>query len=369
MVRFMNDFHDTDTATAPQVRKGRGAASNPGGRFEPYRREAIDDGWGGDGAPRLKTIVHIDTARTVIARNDSPDIPFEQSINPYRGCEHGCVYCYARPSHAYLGLSPGLDFETRLYAKPDAAAILRRELARPKYRVTPIALGTNTDPYQPLERRLGITRAIIEVLAEHDHPLTIVTKSALVERDIDLLAPMAAKRLARVYVSITTLQRDLARTLEPRATAPQRRLQTVNALARAGIPAGVMVAPVIPVLTEDELETILRMARAAGARAAGYVLLRLPREVAPLFKEWLALHAPNAAAHVLARLRSARGGSDSERAFGTRMTGVGAYAELLARRFRLACRRLGLNRRGDEALDVARFRPPVPTDDQLSLFE
>ena len=364
-----NSKPPSDPTPARPPRKGRGAASNSDGRFEPYRHEAEDDGWGGLDEPvPLATTVGVDSARTVISRNDSPDIPFEQSINPYRGCEHGCVYCYSRPSHTYLGLSAGLDFETRLFAKPDAAARLKEELRAPGYKPRVIALGTNTDPYQPIERRHRVTRALLEVLAECDHPVTIVTKSARVERDLDLLGPMAARNLVQVYLSVTTLKNELARRLEPRAAAPARRLEAVRALSAAKVPAGVMVAPVIPVLTDGEMESILEAARAAGATAAGYTLLRLPHEVKDLFKEWLALHAPLAAAHVMARVREARGGRENDPRFGVRMKGEGVYADMIRRRFELACRRLGLNRRDLSALDVSRFRPPAAPGDQLKMF-
>ena len=296
-----------------------------------------------------------DASRSVLVRNASPDIPFEQSINPYRGCEHGCIYCYARPSHAYLGLSPGLDFETKIYAKLDAAALLERELARPGYRCQPIALGTNTDVYQPQERRLGITRAILEVLAQCRHPVTIVTKSAAVLRDLDLLAPMATDGLASVAVSVTTLDAGLARTLEPRAAAPHRRLETLRALCKAGVPARVMVAPIIPGLNDHELEAVLEAAAAAGADQASYVLLRLPHELKELFGAWLEAHAPLRAEHVLSLIRQCRGGRLNDPNFGSRMRGQGAYAELIGRRFALARRRLGLERP----------RPPLRTD----LFE
>lgn len=364
------DFPPDRPARAPAARKGRGAASNADGRFEPYRREAEDDGWDAyeEALPPLRTTVGVDRARTIVTRNDSPDIPFDRSINPYRGCEHGCVYCYARPSHAYLGHSPGLDFETRLYAKPDAAALLRQELRAPGYRPSPIALGTNTDPYQPVEKRERVTRAILEVLAECAHPVTIVTKSARIERDLDLLAPMARRNLVHAYVSVTTLDSELARRLEPRASSPPRRLDAVRTLSGAGIPTGVMVAPVIPVLTDGEMEAILEAARDAGASAAGYVLLRLPYEVKDLFKEWLALHAPLAADRVMARVRETRAGKENDARFGTRMRGQGVYAETLAQRFRLACRRLGLARRERLALDTAQFRPPPAAGDQLEIF-
>jgi len=347
--------------------KGRGATFNPDNRFRRERREAVDDGWaaapatedGDDALPPLKTVVRIQRARTIIARNDSPDIPFTQSVNPYQGCEHGCIYCYARPSHAYLDLSPGLDFETRLFAKPDAAALLTAELAKPGYACDPIALGANTDPYQPIEREWKITRSVIEVLAACDHPLTITTKGVLIERDLDLLAAMAKKRLVRVFVSIAMLDRDLARRLDPRAPAPQRRLQIVTALREAGVPVGVNVAPVIPQLTDKDLEAILEGAAAAGATHAGYTLLRLPREVAPLFRAWLDAHYPLRAAHVMSLVRDIRGGRDNDPRFGARMHGQGHYAELVRNRFAIACRRFGLNTTRDEPLDTSLFRPPV----------
>ncbi|MFN3919519.1 MAG: PA0069 family radical SAM protein [Methylohalobius sp.] len=324
--------------------KGRGAVSNPSGRYDLTRHERLDDGWETtDDSSAPTTQVFLETPRTIIARNQSPDIPFEQSINPYRGCEHGCVYCYARPTHAYLNLSPGLDFETKLTAKPEAAKLLRRELQRSGYRCTPIALGANTDPYQPIERRYKITRQILEVLGEFNHPLTITTKSALIERDLDLLAPMAEKNLVQVYLSITTLKPALARKLEPRASAPHRRLQAIATLRAAGIPVGVMVAPVIPVLTDSELETILKAAAQAGALSAGYVLLRLPLEVADLFAEWLRSHFPNLADRVLNRIRDCRSGRTNDPRFGQRMRGEGVFADLIAQRFHLASRRLKLD--------------------------
>jgi len=350
-------------------RKGRGAVSNPDGRFESCTRAAVDDGWGGadDELPPLRTTVAVDRARTVIARNDSPDVPFAQSINPYRGCEHGCIYCYARPSHAYLGLSPGLDFETRLFAKTDAAQRLRAELARPGYRCQPIALGANTDPYQPLERRRRVTRAVIEVLAECRHPLSVVTKSALVERDLDLLAPMAAERLASVHVSITTLDTGLARIMEPRAAAPLRRLELVRRLRAADVPCGVLVAPLIPGLTDHELEPILEAAAQAGANSARYILIRLPGEVDGLFQQWLHAHYPDRAQHVLSLLRQCRGGRTNDPRFGRRMRGDGPVADLLARRFAVASRRLGLDGDGID-LDTTRFRPPARDPAQLALL-
>jgi DNA repair photolyase len=350
--------------------RGRGATSNLEGRYETWRRESVDDGWAReeeDDPPALRTEVTPETAKSIIARNDSPDIPFDQSINPYRGCEHGCVYCYARPTHAYLGLSPGLDFETRIFAKTNAAACLRTELAAPGYRPSAIALGANTDPYQPAERELGITRSVLEVLAECAHPFTIVTKNALVERDVDLIAPMAAQRMAHVYLSVTNLDAALARKLEPRASAPYRRLEAIRRLTSAGIPVGVIVAPVIPFVTDRYLEEILECARDAGATSAGYIVLRLPLEVAPLFKDWLAVHYPLKAEHVMSLVRQMGGGKDYESGFGVRQTGSGTFAALIGKRFALACERLGLNRRGREPLDVSRFRPPR-AGGQLDLF-
>jgi DNA repair photolyase len=349
--------------------KGRGAPSNLEGRYESWTRETADDGWAGEeeARPSLKTEVTRETAKSIIARNDSPDIPFDQSINPYRGCEHGCVYCYARPSHAYLGLSPGLDFETRIFAKHNAAELLRKELAAPGYRCSAIALGANTDPYQPVERELRITRSIIEVLAECEHPFTIVTKNALVERDIDLIAPAAAKNLARAYVSVTNLDAELARKLEPRAAAPYRRIEAIRRLAESGIPTGVLVAPVIPFVTDRHMEEILERAREVGATEAGYILLRLPHEVAPLFKDWLATHYPLKAEHVMSLVRQMRGGKDYDSAFGVRQRGTGNFAQLIDKRFELACGRLGFNTERRGGLDTTRFRPPR-TGPQLDLF-
>lgn len=350
-------------------RKGRGAVSNPSGRFEPFVRGSVDDGWGSleeEPAP-LRTTVETDLTRTIITRNDSPDVPFDRSINPYRGCEHGCVYCFARPTHAFLGLSPGQDFESRLFAKPEAPALLKEELAHPDYRCRVIALGTNTDPYQPIERRYRIMRRILEVLAASDHPVAITTKAALVTRDIDILAPMAQKRLARVYISITTLDRALARELEPRAPTPELRLQTIRALTAAGIPTGLMVAPVIPGLTDDEIERVLEAGAAQGADSAGCVLLRLPLEIKGLFREWLAVHAPLKAKRVMSLVRSCHGGRDYDSSFRLRRTGTGPYAALIQRRFRLACRRLGLIGR-DWSLDTSLFRPPPRTGEQLSFL-
>jgi DNA repair photolyase len=350
-------------------RKGRAAISNPDSRFDRLRREAVDDGWDNlqEGPRARKTTVTLETAKSIITRNDSPDIPFEQSINAYRGCEHGCIYCYARPTHAYHNLSPGLDFETRLFAKHNAVKLLRTELARRGYRCNVIALGANTDPYQPIERQWRLTRGILEVLEECAHPVSITTKSALIERDLDLLAPMAAQGLARVWISVTTLDGALASRLEPRATAPARRLQAVRALAGAGVPVGVMVAPVIPVLTDAELEKIVAAAAAAGAHAANFQVMRLPREVSGLFTEWLEQFAPLQAEHVLNRVRELRGGELNDSRFAYRHTGEGAFADLLLQRFNLALKRHGL-RVDLPAAEVTRFRPPVEAERQLALF-
>jgi DNA repair photolyase len=349
--------------------KGRGATVNPEGRFESRVRESVDDGWNTPPdveLPKLETTVTEEIAKSIIARNESPDVGFSQSINPYRGCEHGCVYCYARPTHAYLNLSPGLDFETKLFAKVNAAELLREELSHPGYQCDVIALGANTDPYQPIEREFRITRQILEVLGECEHPVGIATKSSMVERDLDLLAPMAQQRLAHVFVSITTLDHEIARRLEPRATAPQRRLQTIKTLSEAGVPCGVLVAPVIPFLTDSAVEKVLEAAREAGATMAGYVLLRLPYEVKDLFKAWLEEHYPLKASHVMSRVRDMRGGKEYDPEFGSRMRGEGKFAELLAKRFKVACQRLNFNR-NRESLDTARFRPPQ-RGGQLALF-
>ncbi|MBV9967836.1 MAG: PA0069 family radical SAM protein [Alphaproteobacteria bacterium] len=354
----------------PLPRKGRGAGSNESGRFESEKRVPFDDGWGSsdDEPPRLPTTLTVDSTRTIIARNDSPDIGFDRSINPYRGCEHGCIYCYARPSHAYLGLSPGLDFETRIFYKPNAAALLRDELRKKNYVCRPMALGSNTDPYQPAERKLGITRAILDVLREFHHPVTIVTKGALVQRDIDILSDMARENLAVVTVSVTTLDRDLARVMEPRAATPERRIETIAALASAGIPAGVLSAPMIPALNDREMEAILARAREAGASVAGYTLLRLPLELKALFKEWLETHAPQKSAHVLSLVAQCHGGKLYDSAWSKRMVGGGPYAEMLAARFDRACRKLGYSPRSTHMLDTSRFRPPAQKGDQLALF-
>ena len=358
-----------------QVHKGRGAVSNRAGRYEAEAHLAFDDGWGSldEPAPRPATTVTPERVTRIISRNDSPDIPFDRSINPYKGCEHGCIYCFARPTHAYLGLSPGLDFETRVFSKPDAPAALRKALARRGYQCDVLALGANTDPYQPVERQARITRAILEVLSEHQHPVSIVTKSNLVLRDADILADMAARNLASVHVSITTLDRALARRLEPRAPTPARRLEAVEALTRAGVPAAVLVSPVIPALNDADIERVLEAAARAGARAASYILVRLPLEIKDLFAEWLDAHYPDRARRVLDLIRDTRDGKLYQSAFGTRMRGTGPYAALIARRFEVAARRLGLAARMPP-LDRARFCQPTSSSSnpepgpQLTLF-
>ena len=377
-------------------RKGRGAVSNLAHRFSEDAREWFDDGWVApdtpdsiaaradwesaeavfdaeseasaedDASPSLATEIRLEDCKSALCSNDSPDLPFERSLNPYRGCEHGCIYCFARPTHSYLGLSPGLDFETRIIAKPNIAAVLRRELAAPGYRPSPVVIGAATDCYQPAERDLRLTRALIEVLSESRHPFSIITKSSAVERDLDLIAPLAARGLAAVYVTITTLDAALARQLEPRAATPARRLRTLRTLAAAGVPTGVSVAPQIPFINND-MEQVLQAARDAGAERAFYTVLRLPWEVAPLFQEWLAAHFPDRAARVMARVRDMRGGRDYQAQFGRRMQGEGVWADLLAQRFAAACTRLGLNGERRGVLDCSQFRPP-PLNGQQSLF-
>ena len=368
---------DPDQPLPDQAIKGRGAVSNATGRFEPETRIRTDDGW--DVAarlaedeeipPSLRTSVQADTSRSVIARNDSPDIPFTQSINPYRGCEHGCIYCFARPTHAYLGYSPGLDFETRLVAKFDGAKLLEEELRKPGYQCQVIAMGTNTDPYQPIERKHEITREILKVLQAYNHPIGFVTKSALILRDIDILAPMAEKGLAHVFVSLTTLDPELARTMEPRAASPQLRLKAIRELNAAGIPCGVMTAPMIPGLNDAEMEKLLEAAWDAGARRAGYVLLRLPHEIKDLFAEWLWAHYPMKAEHVLSLIKGTRGGKLNDPNFGSRMRGEGRYAELIKQRFALATKRLGFNAEPRGAgLRTDLFERPLRPGDQLRLL-
>ena len=345
----------------------RGALDNPAGRFETYTTRTEDDGWWREeDLPPLRTTVSEDATRTIIARNDSPDIPFDQSINPYRGCEHGCVYCYARPSHNYLGLSAGIDFETKLFAKPDAARLLEAELRRPSYRCSPIALGTNTDPYQPVERRLGITRSILEVLAAFNHPLSIVTKSALVLRDLDILAPMAAKGLASVGVSVTTLDGDIARRLEPRASVPAKRLAAIEGLASAGVPVRVMASPIIPALTDHELESILAAGAASGATRASWILLRLPYQTKELFDQWLEHHQPGRREHILSLVRQSREGKLNNTEFGKRFVGSGPYVEMLRKRFEIACRKHGLNMNYTVSSRTDLFKPPPKSGDQLA---
>jgi len=348
--------------------RGRGAGLNMSGRFEINTREIFDDGWNSleDLAP-FKTEVQIEKPRTIITRNQSPDLSFDRSINPYRGCEHGCVYCFARPTHAYMGLSAGVDFEARLFAKPDAPRLLERELSKPGYKVQPIAIGTNTDPYQPVEKQWRIMRQLLEVLEAAGHPVGIVTKSALVMRDIDILSRMASRGLARVALSVTTLDRKMARAMEPRAATPERRLEAIRALSDAGIPVSVMAAPVIPGLNDHEIERILDSAKAAGADAAGYIMLRLPIEVSPLFRDWLLKHYPDRYRHVMSLIRSMRGGKDYDAEFGKRMRGTGPYAWQIARRFELTAKRLGLNLR-KAPMRIDHFVPPHGEGVQLSLL-
>jgi DNA repair photolyase len=357
------------------ARKGRGAVTNPPVRFESTRTERLDDGWGTLAAefadlPPLPTELIRENAKSAMAWNDSPDIGFDRSINPYRGCEHGCVYCYARPSHAYVGMSPGLDFETRLMFKPNLPELLEKELSKPGYQAKPVALGANTDPYQPVERTLGITRRVLEVLEKFGHPVTIVTKSAMVVRDLDILQRMAARNLVHVCLSVTTLDLKLARVMEPRAASPLKRLEAVSVLARAGIPVGVLAAPMIPGLNDAELERILEMSARAGATRAGYVILRLPLEIHAMFEAWLQEHHPERASRVLALVRETRGGRIYDSRFGIRQTGTGPYAELLSQRFKVALRRFGLDGRGNmgKSLDCSQFRAPQEAPRQLELL-
>ena len=355
------------TALSSQAR-GRGAGVNMAGRFEAHSRSLFDDGWQGleELAP-FRTTVFEEKPKTIITRNDSPDVGFDQSINPYRGCEHGCSYCYARPAHAYMGFSPGLDFESKLFAKPDAAKLLRAELSTKNYVPKTIALGANTDAYQPIERERRITRAILEVLSEFNHPVGIVTKSALVTRDIDILAPMARKGLVKVALSVTSLDPKLARAMEPRAATPAKRLAAIEQLSAAGIPTVVMVAPIIPAVNDAGIEAILSAAKTAGAQEAGYVMLRLPHEVKDVFKDWLHATMPDRAAKVMSLVRSSSGGKEYDNAFGIRQTGTGPYAWTIGRRFELSCQRLGLNRRKLK-LDVSQFHRPPQPGEQLSLL-
>jgi DNA repair photolyase len=357
-----------DAAVDGERRRGRGAVTNPSGRYEPQAKVAFDDGWQSlEELPPFKTYVTEERARKIISRNESPDIGFDRSINPYRGCEHGCIYCYARRTHAYQGLSPGLDFESRLFVKPDAPELLARELSDPSYRPRTIAMGTNTDPYQPIEKKWQVTRRILEVLRDAGHPVGIVTKSALVTRDIDILSEMAKKNLAKVAVSITTLDHKLARAMEPRAATPQRRLATLRALSNAGIPTAVMVAPIIPAINDAEIERILDAAAAAGALGAGYVTLKMPFEIKDLFREWLREHFPDKEKHVISLVRDLHGGKDYDSTWGQRQTGSGPYAWSIGRRFELACERLGLNKKRSK-LTTAHFHPPAANRKQLDLF-
>ncbi|HLH12200.1 MAG TPA: PA0069 family radical SAM protein [Methylovirgula sp.] len=351
----------------PPPKRGRGAQTNESGRFELHAYVPVDDGWSLEEPPRLNTTVTIERPKTIITRNDSPDISFDRSINPYRGCEHGCIYCFARPTHAYMGLSPGLDFESKLFAKPDAASLLEKELAAKNYVPRTIAIGTNTDPYQPIERRHRIMRQVLEVLARTHHPVGIVTKSSLILRDLDLLAPMAQKGLVKVALSVTTLDPVLARRMEPRASTPEKRLATLGALAKAGVPTCVMVAPIIPALNDSEIETILARAKALGVREAGYVMLRLPLELHDLFSEWLAAHYPGKAQHVLSLVRSTRDGKIYDSTFGKRMTGSGPYAWMIGRRFEAAIKKLGF---GGTKLKLRHdlFVPPARIGEQLRLL-
>ena len=348
--------------------KGRGALSNPANRFAATQVADVEDGWSPQEVPdSIATQVRPERARTIITTNTSPDIPFEQSINPYRGCEHGCPYCYARPSHAYMDLSPGLDFETHLFYKADAAQLLRAELRKRSYVCKPITVGANTDPYQPLEKRLKVTRSILEVLRDTRHPVTIITKGSLIARDLDLLGDMARDGLVSVMVTVTTLDNDTKRLLEPRAASPAARLKVIRQLTECGVPVGVLVAPVIPAITEHELEHILAAVAQAGARHAGYVILRLPHELKILFREWLETHYPARAAHVMSIIQAMRGGQDNDPRFGSRMRGMGPFAQLLRQRFQLACARNGLQRGAAPALPTTLFRPPPDNSGQIDL--
>jgi DNA repair photolyase len=344
--------------SAPLPPRGRGTATNLHNRFAPTVSVAEDDGWHQEVPPTQGTEVRIETAKTIITRNNSPDLPFDRSINPYRGCEHGCIYCYARPSHAYWDLSPGLDFETKLIAKTNAADVLEQQLSKPGYVCAPINLGSNTDPYQPIEREYTITRQTLEVLLRYRHPVTIITKGSLILRDLDLLTELARQRLVAVMISLTSLDDELKRILEPRAAAPKARLRAIRVMREAGIPVGVLCSPMIPMINDSELESLLTAAHAAGAQSAAYMMLRLPLEVAPLFEEWLAAHYPQRAAHVMSLVRQVRGGEVYDSRFGVRMRGEGPFADLLAQRFRKAIKRLGLDRREGFNLDCTAFCPP-----------
>ncbi|HEY3599536.1 MAG TPA: PA0069 family radical SAM protein [Paraburkholderia sp.] len=374
----MNDSDNEFPIAPPAPRKGRGAVTNLQGRYEVDQRETVDDGWRSfaddDGeTPALRTQVFDEHAKSILTRNQSPDIPFSVSLNPYRGCEHGCIYCFARPTHSYLGLSPGLDFESRIYAKVNAPELLARELSKKNYVPEPIALGVNTDAWQPVERDLRLTRRVVEVLHERGHPFAAITKSSLIERDLDLLTPMAARNQVMAAITITTLDAEIARTLEPRAATPSRRLRTIRTLSEAGVPVGVSIAPVIPFVTEPDMERVLEACAEAGATSASYIVLRLPWEVAPLFKDWLAAHFPDRADRVMSRVRDMRGGKDYDSSFAQRMKGEGLWADLLKQRFANATRRLGLNARRHGILDMSLFRRieplrPASGNPQLDLF-
>lgn len=363
--------HDVAQAHLPQdLRKGRGATSNMAGRFDAQARILFDDGWGTPVEDRVrKTEVLDETPRRILSKNSSPDVPFDVSINPYRGCEHGCSYCYARPSHAYMGLSPGLDFESRLFAKPDAAKLLQKEISAKNYKVSTIALGTNTDPYQPIERERKITRSILEVLVAAKHPFSIVTKNQLILRDIDLLRSAAEDNLVKVFMSITTLDHKLSRNMEPRATTPQRRLDTLRILGEHGVPTGALIAPIIPALNDHEIENILTACADMGVKEAAYILLRLPNEVAPIFQSWLEEYYPDRAGRVMSRLKAMRYGKVNDPRFGNRMRGNGVEAMMLSRRFRVTAERVGINSH-DHKLDASHFLPPIrpKSDPQLCLF-
>jgi len=368
--RYLGGALEDTVGVHPDARRGRGAVSNAAGRYEPTGRVALDDGWDNldEPPPPLRTQMIKDSTRTIIARNSSPDISFDRSINPYRGCEHGCTYCFARPTHTYLGMSAGLDFESKIFYKPDAAALLEKELRAPGYECRTMAMGTNTDPYQPAERHYKITRSVLEVLARFNHPIGFVTKSALITRDIDILAPMAALNLAKAAVSVTTLDHHLARKMEPRASTPLKRIEALRQLSAAGIPTAVMFAPLIPGLNDHELESVLEAAKDAGVTSAGYVMLRLPLEVKDLFQEWLAAKVPERAARVMSLIRSTRGGKDYDAQWQKRQRGEGPIAEAAAARFHLARRRFGFNR-DRRPLDTTKFKPPPRAGDQLALFD
>ena len=366
-------MHDQHFPAPKSIVKGRGATLNMPGRFESKEALWFDDGWGEDDAvertaKRPKTVIHIESARSIIARNDSPDIRFDQSINPYRGCEHGCIYCYARPTHSYLNLSPGMDFETQIFAKRNAPELLRAELGKRGYKPSAINLGANTDPYQPVEKVERITRRLIEVLSDCNHPLTIVTKNALICRDINLLSAMAERKLVNVFVSISQLENDLTRILEPRASSPANRLRAVRELTDAGIPTTVLVAPIIPFINDQFIESVLEASHEAGAVCGSYTVVRLPYEVKALFMDWLAVHFPDRAAHVMSRIRDMKDGKDNVSEFGERMRGTGIYAELIRQRFRKTCARLGLSASRLPELDLSQFVPPREATPQQSLF-